>query len=278
MFVYDRFIGDRRWSLSGLAFLTVVVLAVTAGCRRQAAPTRVAAGPLPSSVSPGLAAATLAALITEEPPTETIPPTFTVESTPSPHGSSGPDSATAPPSPMPTSPTEAAPREPSDARTATPTSPTQATPDGQVDLPTPTLVPPTAIRATEAPSPASLEVTDARVVFHDGFSEGSVGTYEPGTFPWLDLLVQMGGGWYGPEREPDDGIDARPLPEGYRWEASGGFRSLPNGEAWWTESGTEGMVRLLDPAGTVVVELPLTIVFRSAGGRGPDSGPEPTPT
>jgi len=278
MSVYERLTGGRRWPLDGPTLLIVVVLMVTAGCRRQAAPTREPAGTLPSSVSPGLAAATLAALITEEPPTETIPSSLTVESTPIRHGSSGSDSTTVATSATPTSPTGATPRKSRDVRTATPTSPTQPTPDGQVDLPTPTLVPPTAVRATEEPAPASLEVTDVRVVFHDGFSEGTVGTYEPGTSPWLDLLVQMGGGWYGPEREPDDGIEAMPLPEGYRWEASGGFGSLPNGEAWWTESGTEGMVRLFGPAGTVVVELPLRIAFRSAGGRGPDSGPEPTPT
>jgi hypothetical protein len=120
---------------------------------------------------------------------------------------------------------------------------------------------------------------DARIVFHNGFSEGTMGIYEPGSFPWLDLLVQMGGTWYGPERQPDDGIQAKPLPEGYRWEASGGFGTHPNGEAWWTESGTDGLGRLLSPDGTVLLELPLQIVFRSGGG-GSDSGggPEPTPT
>jgi hypothetical protein len=123
---------------------------------------------------------------------------------------------------------------------------------------------------------------DARVVYHDGFSQGSVGFYEPGAFPWLDLLVQLDGVWYGPERQPGDGIEASPLPEAYRWEATGSFQALANGEAWWTESGTKGTARLVGPGGTVMVELPIEVVFRSGGGGGdggsPDPGPQPTPT
>lgn len=121
-------------------------------------------------------------------------------------------------------------------------------------------------------------VTDARVVYHNGFDQGGVGVYEPGALPWLDLLVQLGGTWYGPEREPNDGIEAEPLPEGYRWEATGGFGALPNGEAWWTESDTVGTARLFGPGGGVVVEVPLEVAFRAGGDRDSDPGPEPTPT
>jgi hypothetical protein len=70
------------------------------------------------------------------------------------------------------------------------------------------------------------------------------------------------------------------LPEGFRWEAEGGFGTLPNGEAWWAESGTTGTARLVDTSGAVLVELPLQITFRDRGGSGGDGGPgvPPTPT
>jgi hypothetical protein len=125
-----------------------------------------------------------------------------------------------------------------------------------------------------------VRVTDTRVVYHNGFAQDGVGVYERGAFPWLDLLVQLSGTWYGPEREPDDGIQALPLPEHYRWEADGGFGTLPNGEAWWAESSTVGTARLIDAGGAVLVELPLQITFRDGrgGGQGGESGPPPTPT
>jgi hypothetical protein len=125
-----------------------------------------------------------------------------------------------------------------------------------------------------------VRVADARVIYHNGFSQDGIGIYERGAFPWLDLLVRLGGTWYGPEREPDDGFQAVPLPEGFRWEAEGGFGTLPNGEAWWAESGTTGTARLVDTSGAVLVELPLQITFRDRGGSGGDGGPgvPPTPT
>jgi hypothetical protein len=125
-----------------------------------------------------------------------------------------------------------------------------------------------------------MPVADARVIYHNGFSQDGIGVYERGAFPWLDLLVQLGGTWYGPEREPDDGIQALPLPEGFRWEVEGGFGTLPNGEAWWAESGTSGTARLVDVNGAVVIELPLQVVFRDSrgGGGAGEPGPPPTPT
>jgi hypothetical protein len=134
---------------------------------------------------------------------------------------------------------------------------------------------------TRTPSPTPVVVKEVRVIYHNGFDQGGVGVYQLGAFPWLDLLVQLGGDaptWYGPEREPDDGIEAVPLPASYHWEAAGGFGVLPNGEAWWAESGMVGTARLIGPGGAVLVEVPLQIAFRSEGGKDPESGPEPTPT
>jgi hypothetical protein len=124
------------------------------------------------------------------------------------------------------------------------------------------------------------QVTDARAIYHNGFSQDGIGIYERDAFPWLDLLVKLEGTWYGPEREPDDGIHAVPLPEGFHWEAEGGFGTLPHGEAWWTESDTTGTARLIDTSGVVLVELPLRIAFRGSGGGGGDGEPgvPPTPT
>lgn len=94
------------------------------------------------------------------------------------------------------------------------------------------------------------------------------------------MLVQLAGDpptWHGPEREPGDGIEVVPLPAGYHWEATGGFEALPNGEAWWAESSLVGTACLIGPGGTVLVEVPLQIAFRSEGGD-LEPGPEPTPT
>ena len=104
--------------------------------------------------------------------------------------------------------------------------------------------------------------------------------YERGTLPWLDLLVQLGGTWYGPEREPADGIDAVPLPEAYHWETEGAFACLRNGEAWWAESGTEGIARLIGPDGTLLVSVPLRVTFRDSdvSGDAPKTSVPPTPT
>jgi hypothetical protein len=76
----------------------------------------------------------------------------------------------------------------------------------------------------------------------------------------MDLLVQMGGTWYGPERQEDD-ISVAPLPEGYYWTVTNSFATMLNGEAWWTGPGVSGEATLIGPDGSVVVRLPLRIEF-----------------
>jgi hypothetical protein len=179
--------------------------------------------------------------------------------------------------PLPTDTAEISTRVPSATPTATrqeePTATTVPPSESPTQAPTATFTP-------RPPTATPLRATDARVIHHNGFSQGGIGVHERGAFPWLDLLVRLGGTWYGPEREPDDGIHAVPSPERLRWEAGGDFGTLPNGEAWWTESGTVGTARLVDVDGAVLVELPLQITFRggrSGGGDG-EPGLPPTPT
>jgi hypothetical protein len=108
-------------------------------------------------------------------------------------------------------------------------------------------------------------LTGTKVVYHDGYYHDEAGRYEEGVFPWMDLLAELGGKWCGPERAPLDDIDAQPLPDGVHWECEGGFVCHPNGEAWWTESSTEGIARLIGPSGEVMAEVPLAVVFRGSG-------------
>lgn len=191
--------------------------------------------------------------------------------------------------PVPTDTAEIPTRLPS----STPTAPLALPTATSEEEPTPTSVPPseqpssepstevpTATFTAESPTETPVRATDARVIYHNGFSQDGIGVYERGGFPWLDLLVRLGETWYGPEREPDDGFQAVPLPEAFRWEVEGGFGTLPNGEAWWAESGTTGVARLLDTGGEVLVELPLQIIFRDSGrGDGNEEpGLSPTPT
>ena len=105
-----------------------------------------------------------------------------------------------------------------------------------------------------------MEVSEARIIYHDGEVLNEVGRYKSGVQPWIDLLVRVGDTWYGPERLEDD-IDAIPLPDGYRWEVEGGFASFPNGEAWWTAPGVEGKARLIGPDGNVLYTLELEVEF-----------------
>jgi hypothetical protein len=105
-----------------------------------------------------------------------------------------------------------------------------------------------------------MQVSEAVVVYHDAQIIDGVATYEPGVPPWLDLLVQLDGNWYGPERYEDD-ITAAPLPDGYRWETDDSFSSLPNGEAWWDGPGVEGKARLIGPDGNELHTLQLEIGF-----------------
>ena len=270
--------------------LLFVVLAVgLSGCRAPATlPTK--PSEVSGAITPAAAvAATLASLVQEDAtaspfaaPTETATP----DQDPSPHPSETPEGAGEDDS-------SAGGGEATSAGTPTDTPlPTSAPSPSTVpvtDTPSPSRIPATASprpvweTPTEEPESSTSSgtagvVMDARIVYHNGFSEGTVGIYQPGAMPWLDLLVQLGGTWYGPEREPDDGISASPLPEGYQWQTSGSFGALPNGEAWWNESGTAGVARLIGPGGAVILELPIQIVFRSGGGGGSDSGPAPTPT
>ncbi len=142
-------------------------------------------------------------------------------------------------------------------------------------LPSSTLTPSlTPVLTSVTPMPPR-QVSEARAVYHDGFFQDGVGYYEEGTVPWLDLLVRLDKTWYGPEREAGDGLEALPLPASYRWEALGGFGTLPNGEAWWNQSATEGMARLIGPADELLLELPLRIVFLS-GQKAPPPSAQPT--
>ena len=272
--------------------LAVSILALGAGgCRGPATRT-----PRPSDTPEGTPAAvivaTLTALAVEGQPTRTLPPTSTAPPT-----SSHETISTSAPTPTPTAQiageeqeestkeTPAAakqtvtptPEEETEDKTPTSAATTEPTPTEQTDPSTATPVP-SATAEPQNSGEVPGVVTDFRVVYHNGFTQGLVGVYEPGAFPWLDLLVQLGGTWYGPERQPDDGIEAMPLPEGCHWVASGGFGTLPNGEAWWAESGTSGTASLIGPNGEVMVEVPLEITFRSSGGEGSDPGPSPTPT
>jgi len=105
-----------------------------------------------------------------------------------------------------------------------------------------------------------------RIVYHDGFYADGVGTYERGSLPWMDLLVELDGVWYGPERCPEDGVNARPLPDGYRWECGGGFACRANGEAWWVGPLGDGAACLVGPGGEVLVQVPLKVTFQSSNG------------
>jgi len=272
-----------------LSVWLVVVVTGVAGCRAPAMDTT-APPELLGSITPAAeVAATLAALVAQVGATASPSAVPRATATPDPESSPQPSDTRQSTREL-DSPASGG--EATLSKTATATPPPTATPSPTAvrapDTPSPSPVPPTGtpmptpVPPTEEPRDSASSggpgvVMDARVVYHNGFSEGTVGIYEAGAMPWLDLLVQLDGTWYGPERQPDDGIDASPLPEGYQWQASGSFGTLPNGEAWWTESGTEGVVRLIGPGGTVKLELPIHVVFRGGGGDS-DSGPAPTPT
>lgn len=176
----------------------------------------------------------------EPTPTATLPPVATM--TPVPTATAVPTETNTPEPPPTDTPTTVA--------TAVPTS-------------TPTDTPPPPPPPTETPTvtPVPLmEVSEARVIYHDGEALNDLGRYESGVQPWLDLLVRMGDNWYGPERQEDD-IEASPLPEGYRWETEGSFSSMPTGEAWWTGPGIQGKARLIGPDDSVLYTLTLMIEF-----------------
>jgi hypothetical protein len=75
-----------------------------------------------------------------------------------------------------------------------------------------------------------------------------VGQYRSGMTPWMDLLVLLpDGNWYGPERNPSDGIEALPLPADFWWEVTEAFGATPTGEVWWQGLGPEGNATLYGP-------------------------------
>jgi len=212
------------------------------------------------------------------------PPTSEPTAVPTPTGASVTMVVTAAPSMTPVSPEHRPSMTPTSDATSTspPTRELSPTPEAAAERPTATPRPPTET-PTHTPkpplhSPTVVSVIDTRVVYHDGFSQAGFGVYEHGTLPWLDLLVQLGGTWYGPEREAGDDVNAVPLPDGYRWETEGGFGCLWNGEAWWKESGTEGVARLIGPDDRQLVEVPLQVTFRGPVSGREDTGPGVSPT
>jgi hypothetical protein len=99
-------------------------------------------------------------------------------------------------------------------------------------------------------------VPDSGIVFHDSVSshqdaapEGRVdtGDYRENAVPWIDLLVNMNGAWWGPNRQPNDGLNPQPLPPGYRWQVTDGFGALPDGEVWWIGPNNEAWAILYNP-------------------------------
>jgi hypothetical protein len=290
-------LATRRTAVDRAGFwcwLTLVlsVLTLSAGGCRGLSTRTPEPSPTPQGTPAAVIIATLTALAVEAEPTRVPPPTSTIDPT-----SSHETVSSSTPTSTPTADAIGGGDDESAMKTATAVQQAvTATATEQVEDETPTSAPTTEPTPTEqsasptvppvssaTPEPETSDeplpvVTDFRVVYHDGFTQGLVGVYEPGSFPWLDLLVQLGGTWYGPERQPDDGIEASPLPEGYHWVASGGFGALPNGEAWWSESGTSGTATLIGPNGEVVVQIPLEVTFRSSGDGGSDPGPPPTPT
>ncbi len=156
--------------------------------------------------------------------------------------------------------------------TATPIPPPPAAPTPTATLlppppaiPTATLLPPPPAIPTAAPIVQTSGV-ETKVIYHDGDFQNGVGTYPSNILPWLDLLVKLNGVWYGPEREPGDGINAVPLPGGLHWEATGGFAANPNGEAWWDGPEFVGVGLLYNVTTGLTIEVPLEVGFFSVGG------------
>lgn len=95
-----------------------------------------------------------------------------------------------------------------------------------------------------------ISFNDAFGTYREEYGEGwrDVGQYRAGMTPWMDLIVLFpDGNWYGPERNPGDGIEAQPLPEDFWWEVTEDFGVTPNGEMWWKGLGPEGLATLHGP-------------------------------
>lgn len=197
--------------------------------------------PIPTPTLPPVALSTpiptVAAIPTQTATAELPTPTSTATELPAPTST-----ATELPTPIPTATATVAP-------TPLPT-----------DTPTPTVPP----RPSDTPAamPAPLPTaSQGQVIYHDArVAVTEVGQYPAGTQPWLDLLVQLDGNWYGPERYSDE-ITAVPLPPGYRWEVEGSFSALPDGQAWWTGPDVHGHARLLAPDGSELYALHLMVGF-----------------
>ena len=113
----------------------------------------------------------------------------------------------------------------------------------------------------------SISFNDSYGAYLEEYQEGSrdVGQYRSGMTPWMDLLVLFpDGNWYGPERNPSDGIVALPLPEDFWWEVTDQFGIAPNGEVWWVGLGPEGLATLYGPESALT--LMTTQGFSSADG------------
>ncbi len=209
---------------------------------------------------------------------EATPTVETVEARPTDETVAIMNPASQTPSPTPTATRTARPTPttiPSPSRTVEPTPTSTPTPSPTASQ-TPTVTPPPTLTPVPPTATAVLIVAaETRVIYHDGTEQDGVGFYEAGAVPWLDLLVRSGDTWYGPERQPDDGINALPLPAGYAWRAHGGFDTLPNGEAWWTGPANEGRAWLSTAGGITVAELTLRVEFADGSQPGPKATPTP---
>ena len=149
--------------------------------------------------------------------------------------------------------------------------------------PTATLLPPTQVPATSTqqlslstattvlnPTATPIMVTGYRVIYHEGEERNGVGYYKVGKIPWLDLLVQLNGQWYGPERQLTDDIQPAPLLFGFFWSITGGFMGDTKGKAWWTETINDGKAVLYSPDGIILLEVPLKVVFEGSEGEDED--------
>src|SRR3989304_638524 len=80
-------------------------------------------------------------------------------------------------------------------------SPTATATVAPTPVPTDTPVPTVPPRPSDAPAAMPvplLQASQGRVIYHDARVVAGVAQYPAGAQPWLDLLVQLDGNWYGP--------------------------------------------------------------------------------